>query len=88
MGGNIVFTVGFEKEDEMYEQDTFFSMLNYLQSYEEDGELQMLDPGQAAQYFADAEEKKEQLKTEFENRKTELEEKLRRIEEALDGSGI
>lgn len=88
MDGNIVFTVGFEKEDEMYERDTFLSMLNYLQFYEENGELQMIDPGQAMQYFADAEEKRDRLEPEFEKRRTELEEELRRIEGAINGNSV
>lgn len=50
---NIIFTVTYTREDEMYHSTPFVSMLDYLKEYESRSEVSIMTPWEARRYFAD-----------------------------------
>lgn len=78
---NILFTVGFEKEDEMYGQRPFLSLLDYLDQYGAQEELYVMMPVEARAYQEEVRKNAQELQAEYDGKRTELEKKL----EALDG---
>ena len=81
---NILFTVGFEKEDEMYNQGSFLSLLNYFDKYGERNEMYVMMPSEARVYQEEIRENAEGLQAEYDAKRAELEEKIEELEKKLE----
>ena len=82
--GNITYLVGFELEDEMYNERSFRSMLSYFDTYEANKELKVLNIEDARQHYRERVGIHDQEKeNEYEKEKARLEEELAVIEEEL-----
>lgn len=81
---NITYLVGFELEDERYDERSFRSMLSYFDTYETNQELIVADMEEARQHYRERSVAYEQEKEEAYNKeKAALEEELAAIEEEL-----
>ena len=82
--GNITYLVGFELEDERYDERSFRSMLGYFDSYESKAELIVSNVGEARQHYQQRGEVYEQAKDEEYNSAREaLEKELAQVEKEL-----
>lgn len=82
--GNITYLVGFELEDERYDERSFRSMLGYFESYENNLELIITDAEGARQHYRERATAYEQAKEEaYKIERAELEKKLAKVEEEL-----
>lgn len=82
--GNIIFTVSYTREDEMYDSDPFISMLDYLKEYESRSEVSVMAPWEARGYFTDLISGGETLSAEYEEKKADLEEQIQEIQMKID----
>lgn len=82
--GNIIFTVGYTREDEMYDPNPFISMLDYLQEYGARSEVSVMKPWEARSYFTDLLNGGGALSAEYEEKKAELEEQIEAVQEEMD----
>lgn len=80
---NIVFTVGFEKTDELYDSQTFLSMLNYLGEYREDSQIMVVTPQEAMDYYISYSEDGASWTAEYEAENAELESQIREIKQQM-----
>lgn len=81
---NIIYIVGFEKEDEMYNRDSFLSMLNYIEEAENKDGMIVLTPDEARAYLTEIMSGAEALQAELDEKSGELEEELREVEKELE----
>lgn len=81
--GNIIFTVSYVREDEMYESDPFVSMLDYLEQYSSESKLMVTLPGAAREYYQGVARDAETQIEEYNQKKEELESQLQDIEEQI-----
>lgn len=83
--GNITYLVGFELEDERYDERSFRSMLSYFETYETNLELLVSDMDTARQHYRDRAAVYEQAKeSEYKQARAALEEELAALEEELN----
>lgn len=83
--GNITYLVGFELEDEKYDERSFRSMLGYFDTYEQNLELIVTDTEGARQHYRERAIAYEQVKEEaYKKERAVLEEKLAKVKEELD----
>lgn len=82
--GNIVFVVGYEAEDEMYDERAFRSMLDNFAAYQKENEFQIMDFQGARNYREGVEAGGEALTEVYEKERAEIEEKLKAIEQEMD----
>lgn len=81
---NIIYIVGFEKEDEMYNRDSFLSMLNYIEEAENKDGMIVLTPDEARAYLTEIMSGAEALQAELDEKSGEVEEELREVEKELE----
>ena len=82
--GNIAYLVGFELEDEKYDERSFRSMLGYFDTYETNLELIVANPDDSRQHYRERSIVYEQAKEEeYKQEKALLEEKLAEVEKKL-----
>jgi len=82
--GNITFLVGFQLEDEKYNERSFRSMLSYFDSYEANLELIVSDMEMARQHYRDRMASYEDTKEEeYKQARASLEEELAAVEAEL-----
>ena len=84
LAGNIVFTVGFHEQEEMYRERTFLSMLEYLKDYVDRKDLMVLDMQQAREYFAQLAGGRESFSKLLEEQQQNLNEDIEEIEKEMD----
>lgn len=83
--GNITYLVGFELEDEKYDERSFRSMLSYFDTYEANLELIVSDLEMARQHYRDRLAVYEQAREEeYKQARAALEEELAAVEEELN----
>lgn len=83
--GNITFLVGFELEDEQYDERAFVSMLSYFDTYEANLELIVSDVDTARQHYRERQSTYEEAKEEeYKQARALLEEELAAVEAELD----
>lgn len=83
--GNIAYLVGFELEDEKYDERSFRSMLGYFETYEKNLELIVFNPEEARQHYRERAVAYEQAKEEeFNQAKAALEEELAKVKKELE----
>ena len=81
---NITYLVGFELEDERYDERSFRSMLGYFETYEKNLELIVTDAESARQHYRERTLVYEQAKEEaYKEERAALEEKLAKVKEEL-----
>ena len=79
--GNIVYLVGFELEDEKYDERSFRSMLGYFDTYETNLELIVSNTEEARQHYRERLASYEQAKEdEYKQAREDLEKKLAEVE--------
>ena len=76
---NIVYTVGWQQEDEMYNEKMFRSMLSYFKQYQEESGLQVMDIAGAGEYRQQLENDKGAIEQEYLQKKEELERQMDEI---------
>lgn len=82
--GNITYLVGFELEDERYDERSFRSMLSYFDAYEANLELIVSNTGEARQHYRERLAVYEQAKEEeYKQARTALEAELSAVEAEL-----
>lgn len=82
--GNITYLVGFELEDERYDERSFRSMLSYFESYEANLELIVSNMEEARQHYRERLEVYEQAREEeYKQARAALEAELAAVEEEL-----
>ncbi len=82
--GNITYLVGFELEDERYDERSFRSMLSYFQTYEASIELIVSDMETARQHYRERLAEYEQAREdEYKQERAELETELANVEAQL-----
>lgn len=82
--GNITYLVGFELEEEKFEERSFRSMLSYFGKHETNQELAVIDFEEARQYYRERSAAYEQTKEEeYQKAKAALEEQLAAVEAEL-----
>ncbi len=83
--GNIIYLVGFEKEDELYEERSFTIMLDYFKSYSDDQELVVGSMEDArAHYYSRVEEVSAEEEAQYLQQKTQMEAELADLEAQID----
>lgn len=82
--GNIIFTVSYVREDEMYDPNPFGSMLDYLAEYSARSELTVTLPGTAREYFYNISQDAADLAVEYDQKRVELEGRLQEIEDKIE----
>ena len=80
---NIIFTVSYVHEEEMYNSNPFVSMLNYLEDYSARSELTVTLPESAREYFYTASQTADEIEAEYQQKREELEGQLQEIEEQI-----
>ena len=90
--GNIIYTIGYELPDEMYNEQMFRSMLKYFQSYHANKGFQVMGVTGAREYRSQLATGMEGLKAEYEQQKAELEARIEKLEQKIqeieDGSTL
>ena len=81
---NIIFTVTYTREDEMYHSTPFVSMLDYLKEYESRSEVSIMTPWEARRYFADLLSGGAALSAEYEEKRIVLEQQLRVVQVEIE----
>ena len=82
--GNITYLVGFQLEDEKYDERSFRSMLGYFETYETNLELIVSNMEEARQHYRERAVAFEQAKEEeYKNARADLETKLAKVKEEL-----
>ncbi len=84
---NIVYTVGWQQEDEMYNEKMLRSMLSYFKQYQEESGLQVMDIAGAGEYRQQLENDKGAIEQEYLQKKEELERQKEDIERQMDEIG-
>ena len=84
LAGNIVFTVGFHRPEEMYRESTFLSMLEYLEDYVNRKEMMVLKLEQARGYFEQLAGGRESLSKLLEEQRQKLNGDIESIEKKMD----
>ena len=84
---NIVYTVGWQQEDEMYNEKMFRSMLSYFKQYQEESGLQVMDIAGAGEYRQQLENDKGAIEQEYLQKKEQLERQKEDIERQMDEIG-
>ena len=84
---NIVYTVGWQQEDEMYNEKMFRSMLSYFKQYQEESGLQVMDIAGAGEYRQQLENDKGAIEQEYLQKKEEPERQKEDIERQMDEIG-
>lgn len=82
--GNIIFTVSYVRESEMYDPNPFGSMLDYLAEYSVRSELTVTLPETAREYFQNISRDAETVAAEYEQKREELEKQLQDIEDQIE----
>lgn len=82
--GNIVFLVGFQLEDELYNENSFVSMLSYFDTYEASQELLVSGVDEARQHYRDRSTAYEgDIEEAYKREKEAIEEELATVEAQL-----
>ncbi len=79
--GNIVFTVGYEESEELYDSETFRAMLKQFANHTQNESLMITDPLSAREYRRQMEEGEGSVTTDYEEQKAALESRLSELEE-------
>lgn len=79
--GNMVFTVGFTKNDEQFDSETFTSMMNVFKNYTSENQLFVLNTADARTYRAQTEENHAGITENYEKVTADLNEQLKEAEE-------
>lgn len=83
--GNITYLVGFQLEDEKYDERSFRSMLNYFDRYENSSELIVADIEEARQHYRERLTGYDQAKEEqYQQDKAALEEELATVKKQIE----
>ena len=83
--GNVTYLVGFELEDEKYDERAFRSMLGYFHTYETNMELDILNMEEAREYSRNRYNADGQVIDEaYQKERAALEEQLKALEEEID----
>lgn len=83
-GGNIVFSVGFTRAEELYDEEIFGYMLEWFKDYEEAGTLVVSDFAGARAYHEEMEWKRNLSEEQFQVEKAKIEEKIKETEKKID----
>lgn len=83
-GGSIVYRIGFSETEEMYEEDTFVSMLRWMQTYEDQDQLQVMNFDDAHEYHKNLTAKRNKTEESMSSEETALREEMKLIEEQID----
>lgn len=78
-GANIIFTVSFIREDEMYDARAFGSLLDYLERYSSGAEIAVTFPEKAGEYYYGLSLSAGTYTEEYEQKRGELEKKLQEL---------
>lgn len=81
---NIIFTVSYTREDEMYHSTPFISMLDYLKEYESRSEVSLMTPWEARGDFTDLLSGGDALSREYEEKRIELEQQLQAVKDEIE----
>ena len=82
--GNIAYLVGFELEDERYDERSFRSMLSYFKTYENNEELVVLSAEEAREQYRARTTPDKQLEENYKKERAILEEKIRSLEAEIE----
>lgn len=82
--GNLIYTVGSDSEEEVYEQDKFGSMLAEADKYVKSENLLVTDLQEARKYHEQMKSEKEKLENGYLDQKEELENQLKEVEDKMD----
>ena len=80
-GGNIVFTVGYEVSEELFDSDTFRAMLKQFDNYSKKDSLLVTDFGKAREYRRQVETGEGTAGAEYEEQKAVIEQRLSELAE-------
>lgn len=83
-GGSIVYRIGFSETEELYEEDTFDSMLRWMQTYEDKDQLQVLSFADAHAYHKNLTAKRNETEESMSDEEAALREEMQSIEEQID----
>lgn len=81
---NIIFTVSYVREEEMYNSNPFTSMLDYLSEYSARSELTVTQPEAAREYFQNISRDAETVAAEYDQKREELERQMQDIEAQIE----
>lgn len=81
---NIIYTVGFKKAGELYDKDTFKSMLGWFQSYEKEGTISVTNLNSARKYQLSLKKKSEKAEKSIAEEKADIQKELEEIEERIE----
>lgn len=83
--GNVAFLVGFEREDELYNENSFVSMLNFFDTYSVADELLVGSvQDMVAHYQMRNQEAQGDIETNYANKKAELEAELATVKQQIE----
>lgn len=80
---NLIYTVGFAKDDEMYASGPMTNMLNYVLDYVNKNSLEVMSPDEAREYYYSLGGGKEELTAEYEAEKAELESRIAELDKQI-----
>lgn len=83
-GGAIVFRIGFSAEEEKYEETTFDAMLNWMDSYQEDKKLQVLDFSEAQAFHKNLTKKRQETEEGTSEEVARLNQELADVQKQID----
>lgn len=84
VGGSIVYRIGFEKTEEMYDEKTFESMLKWMKRYEDEERLQVLDLKDAYDYHKKLTQRRNKAENSMSEEEKALREEMISLEEQID----
>lgn len=82
--GNIIFTVSYTREDEMYDSNPFITMLDYLKEYGSRSVVSVMALWEAQGYLLILISGGETLSAEYEEKKADLEDQIQEIQMKID----
>ena len=84
---NIVYTVGWQQDDEMYNEKMFRSMLSYFKNYQEENGLQVTDIVGARSYKQQLANDQGAIEQEYTQKREELEQQIEDVERQMEEIG-
>lgn len=82
--GSLVFTAGHDSEEEEYDEARYASMLGYIQSCCEDGDLKVMTLSEAREYWKEIADGREVLTDDYNGRRADLETRIEELEQQID----
>ncbi len=83
-GGSIVYRIGFSKEEELFDEKTFESMLGWMKSYKDKDELQVVDFADSYTYHKNLTAKRQKTEASMSGEEAALREEIELIEQQID----